>query len=129
MTSDITFSHIFLLFPLVKDLTVSTSRSVLTAHLVADPSGKQLHELWGLEALNLPVLNGIAAKEVVQLGGQHGTCYLLVPGRLLTWNRDERLKKLVECLKLLGQILSEKFTAVLVAFYHEFGGEHEEQQP
>lgn len=54
------------------------------AHLVADPSGEQRHELGGLEALDLPVLNRVAAEEVVQLSGQHGTRYLLVPRRLLT---------------------------------------------
>lgn len=54
-------------------------------HLVADSSGEQGHELCGLVALNLPVLDGVAAQEVVQLGGQHGARHLLVPRRLLTW--------------------------------------------
>lgn len=54
------------------------------AHLVADPSGEELHELWALEALDLPVLDGVAAQEVVQLGGQHGAGNLLVPGGLLS---------------------------------------------
>lgn len=56
-------------------------------HLVADSSGEQIHELRGLVALNLPVLNGVASQEVVQLGGQHGTRHLLIPRRLLTCNR------------------------------------------
>lgn len=58
--------------------------------LVADPSGEESHELWGLVALDLPVLDGVAAQEVVQLGGQHGARHLLVPGRLLACNREQR---------------------------------------
>jgi len=56
-------------------------------HLVADPSGEESHELRGLVALDLPVLDGVTAQEVVQLGGQHGARHLLVPRRLLTYDR------------------------------------------
>lgn len=57
-------------------------------HLVADPSWEERHELWGLVALNLPVLDGFTAQEVVQLSAQHGTGHLLVPRRLLTCNTE-----------------------------------------
>lgn len=47
-------------------------------HLVAHSSGEQSHELAGLIALELPVLDGLSAQEVVQLGGQHGARHALV---------------------------------------------------
>lgn len=59
-------------------------------HLVADPSGEQRHELGGLVALHVSVLDGVSAQEVVQLSGQHGTRHLLIPRRLLTCGRKER---------------------------------------
>lgn len=57
------------------------------AHLVADPSGEELHELRSLEALNVPVLNGVSTQKIIQLGGQHGTSYLLISRRFFTWNK------------------------------------------
>lgn len=51
--------------------------------LVADTSGEESHELWGLVALRLPVLDGVSAQEVVKLDGQHGARHLLVVRRLL----------------------------------------------
>lgn len=63
-------------------------------HLVANPSGEECHELWGFIALNVPVLDGFTAQEVVQLDGQHGTGHLLVPGWLLSCDKA----KAVECL-------------------------------
>ncbi len=58
-------------------------------HLVADPPGEKTHELLGLEALNMPVLDGIPAQEVVQLGGQHGAHHLLIVGWLFTCNKTK----------------------------------------
>lgn len=89
-------------------------------HLVADPSGEECHELRGLKALSVPVLNGFAAQEVVQLDGQHGARHLLVPRRLLAYDRRESFppvfckcfcqfeggylpKLLVECIKSSNQ--------------------------
>lgn len=59
---------------------VKASDEILAPHLVANPSGEECHELWGFVALNVPVLDGFTAQEVVQLDGQHGTGHLLVPG-------------------------------------------------
>lgn len=51
---------------------------ILMSHLVANSSGKQGHELPGLVALGVPVLNGVTIQESVQLSGQHGTRHLFI---------------------------------------------------
>ena len=90
-------------------------------HLVADPSGEERHELRGLEALSVSVLNRFAAQEVVQLDGQHGARHLLVPRRLLAYDARESFpsvfckrlcqfcegylpKRLLECIKSSNQV-------------------------
>lgn len=59
-------------------LSVSMNQDYPPAHLVADPPGEEVHELWGLVALDLAMLDGVTTQEVVQLGSQHGTRHLLV---------------------------------------------------
>lgn len=104
-------SLIFHCYFSVSNLSTPRIGAIPGPHLVADPSGEEGHELLGLVALNLPVLNGVTAQEVVQLGGQHGARHLLVPRGLLTCSekefvRGERTKCEVQKLRNLLDILT-----------------------
>lgn len=70
-----------------------TVEEIYSPYLVADPSGEESHELWGLVALSMSVLNGFVIQEFVQLDGEHGTRHLLIMRRLLTCVRP-KIKKL-----------------------------------
>lgn len=70
-----------------------TVEEIYPPYLVADPSGEESHELRGLVALSMSVLNGFVIQEVVQLDGEHGTRHLLITRRLLPCVRP-KIKKI-----------------------------------
>lgn len=65
--------------PLRIDETEHVSTVSHVAHLVANTSWEEAHELGRLVALNLPVLHWMPTQKVIQLDGQHCTRPLLVP--------------------------------------------------